>query len=145
MTTVTRSALLPYSAAELFDLVNDVERYSEFLPFCIGSEVVSRNDEEVIGKIAFSRLGMSQALTSRNRLQRPTRIELELVDGPFERLSGTWEFQELAAQACKVNFTIDFVVQSRYLQFVATTAVNQAAATAVDAFHKRAQQLYGKR
>lgn len=145
MTAVTRSALLPYSAQELFALVNDVARYREFLPFCIASELVAQSEGEVVGRIAFSRLGMSHALTTRNRLFHPDRIELEFVDGPFERLKGSWEFQALGESACKVSFSIDFQVQASYLQFVANTAINQAATTAVDAFHKRAVQLYGKR
>lgn len=145
MTTITRTALLPYSAAELFALVDDVARYSEFLPFCIASEVIERGESEVLGRIAFARLGLSHALTSRNRLQAPHRIDLELVDGPFERLAGCWQFQVLAEQACKVSFSIEFQVEARYLQFAAATAINQAATSAVDAFHKRAIQLYGKR
>lgn len=145
MTAVTRSALLPYSAAELYALVNDVARYREFLPFCIASEVVAANEAEVVGKIAFSRLGLSQALTTRNVLSPPHRIDLEFVDGPFERLKGSWEFHALGESACKVSFNIDFQVQASYLQFVAVSAVNQAATTAVDAFHKRAVMLYGKR
>jgi ribosome-associated toxin RatA of RatAB toxin-antitoxin module len=145
LTAVTRSALLPYSAAEMFALVNDVARYREFLPFCIASELISAEGNEVVGKIAFARLGLSHALITRNRLTPPHRIELGFVDGPFERLSGLWEFQPLAELACKVSFSVDFQVQASYLQFAASAAINQAAIAAVDAFHKRAVQLYGKR
>ncbi len=145
MSTVSRTALLPYSAGELFALVDDVARYREFLPFCIASEVLQREGDEVLGRIAFARLGLSQALVTRNRLQAPHRIDLELVEGPFERLSGRWQFQALAEQACKVSIEIDFQVQASYLQFVAGSALSQAATSAVDAFHKRAVQLYGRR
>ena len=145
MTAITRSALLPYSAAEMFALVNDVARYREFLPFCIASDLVSAEGNEVVGKIAFARLGLSHALVTRNQLTPPNRIELGFVEGPFERLKGLWEFQALGELACKVSFSVDFQVQASYLQFAANTAITQAASTAVDAFHKRAIQLYGKR
>src|SRR6218665_820413 len=115
MTTVTRSALLPYSTAEIFVLVNDVARYREFLPFCIASEVLAENGTDIEARIAFSRLGMSQALTTRNRATLHERIDIEFLSGPFEYLRGSWEFQVLQESACKVNFTVDFQVQAKFL------------------------------
>lgn len=145
MTTVTRSALLPYSAAEIFALVHDVARYREFLPFCIASEVLLEEGENMEARMAFSRLGMSQALTTRNRATLHERIDIEFLSGPFEYLRGSWEFQALQESACKVNFTVDFQVQAKFLQFAAGTAINQAATQTVDAFQRRAVQVYGKR
>ncbi len=145
MTTVTRSALLPYSAAEIFALVNDVARYREFLPFCIASEVLAQSGEQVEARMAFSRLGMSQALTTRNRLTPHSRIDIEFLSGPFEYLRGCWEFHVLQEAACKVHFSVDFRVQAKFLQFAAGTAINQAATQTVDAFQRRAVQVYGKR
>jgi len=145
VTAVTRSVLLPYTAAEMFALVNDVARYREFLPFCIGSELIEQTEDEVVGRIAFARLGLSHALTTRNRLYHPERIELGFVDGPFERFKGAWEFLALGAAACKVSLSVDFQIQASYLQFVAGSALNQAASTAIEAFSKRAVQLYGSR
>lgn len=145
MSAVSRSVLLPYSAAEMFALVNDVARYREFLPFCIASELLEQSEQVVVGRIAFARLGLSHALTTRNRLQHPERIELSFVEGPFERFKGLWEFQPLGATASKVVFSVDFQLQASYLQLVAGTAINQAAGTAIDAFSKRAVQLYGSR
>lgn len=145
MASVTRTALLPYSAAEIFTLVNDVARYREFLPFCIASEVLTENAEAMEARMAFSRLGLSQALTTRNRLTPHSRIEIEFLAGPFDFLRGSWEFQSLQASACKVSFTVDFQVQAKFLQFAAGTAINQAATQTVDAFQRRAVQIYGKR
>lgn len=145
MTTVTRSALLPYSAEEIFGLVSDVARYREFLPFCIASEVLEQDETGMQARIAFSRLGMSQSLITRNRLQRFSRIDIEFVSGPFEYLRGCWEFTALQEQACKVNFTVDFQVQAKFLQFAASTAINQAATQTVEAFQRRAVQVHGKR
>lgn len=145
MTSVTRTALLPYSDQELFHLITDVDRYRDFLPFCIGSEVLERREDEMLARIAFAKLGLSQALTTRNRLTPHQRIELELVEGPFRALQGAWEFKALAPQACKVSFRIDFDVEASYLSLAVGSAINQAALTAVDAFSRRAVQLYGKR
>lgn len=145
MTTVLRSALMHYSAEEIFTLVNDVARYREFLPFCIASEVLEQGPEEMTARIAFSRLGMSQSLITRNRMAPHERIEIEFVSGPFDFLRGHWEFQALHASACKVNFSVNFQVQARFLQFAAASAVNQAAGQTVDAFQRRAVQIYGKR
>ncbi|MDP2227682.1 MAG: type II toxin-antitoxin system RatA family toxin [Moraxellaceae bacterium] len=145
MTEVVRSALLPYAAEEVFALVNDVARYREFLPFCIASEVLEQRENEVVGRMAFARLGLSQALVTRNLLTPHSRIAIEFVEGPFTRFSGEWGFQALQATACKVSFSVDFEVQAKFLQFAAAQAIGQAAAQAVDAFHKRAVQLYGKR
>lgn len=145
MTTVIRSALLPYSADEVFNMVNDVARYREFLPFCIGSEVLEQSEHEMQARIAFSRMGMSQSLITRNRLTPYERIEIEFVSGPFDYLRGKWEFNALNALACKVNFAVEFQLQARFLQFAATSAINQAVAQTVDAFQRRAVQIYGKR
>lgn len=145
MTTVTRTALLPYSAEEVFGLVSDVARYREFLPFCIASEVLEQDAASQQARMAFSRLGMSQSLTTRNSLQPHSRIDIEFVSGPFEYLRGCWEFQPLQASACKVHFTVDFQVQTKFMQFAASTAINQAATQTVDAFQRRAVQVYGKR
>lgn len=96
-------------------------------------------------RIAFTRMGLSQSLVTRNLLQPDSRIDIEFVSGPFEKLRGQWEFQALSEAACKVVFTVDFQVQAKFLQFVAQNAINQAAGQAVDAFQRRAVQVYGKR
>lgn len=145
MPQVSRSLLLPYSAQEMFTLVNDVARYREFLPFCIASEVIREEADEVHARIAFSRMGLEQALTTRNRLQPHERIAIEFMAGPFEHLRGQWDFQALGAVACKVQFEVEFQVQARFLQFVAGTALQQAAGQTIDAFQKRAVQVYGRR
>ena len=145
MTCITRSALLPYSDAEIFALVNDVARYREFLPYCIASDVLAVMENEMHARMAFSWMGMSQALETRNRLLPSSRIEIEFVAGPFEHLSGCWEFQALQAQACKVSFSVNFQPQARFLNMAAGSVVGQAATQAVDAFRRRAEVLYGRR
>lgn len=145
MPQVSRSLLLPYSAPEMFTLVNDVGSYREFLPFCIASEVIAEAADEMHARIAFSRLGLEQALMTRNVLRPPERIAIEFLAGPFDHLRGQWDFLALGEAACKVQFVVDFQVQARFLQFVAGPALQQAAGQTIEAFQKRAVQVYGKR
>ncbi len=142
---ITRSVLVPYSAQEMYELVCDVARYREFLPGCISSEVIASGEAELIGRMAFTRLGMTQHMVSRNRLQPPARIDIEYVEGPFEHMLAHWQFDALQEQACKVTFSMEFSVQQRFLKFAVNAAVQQGANETVDAFHKRAEQVYGKR
>lgn len=142
---VVRSALLAYSAQEIFALVNDVASYREFLPFCIASEVLEASNSEMQARIAFSRMGMSQSLITRNRLTPHSEIAIDFVSGPFDFLRGRWEFAELHASACKVNFSVEFQLQAKFLQFAAASAINQSVGQTVDAFQRRAVQVYGAR
>lgn len=142
---ITRTVLVPYSAQEMYELVCDVARYREFLPGCISSEVIASGEAELIGRMAFTRLGMTQHMVSRNRLQPPARIDIEYVEGPFEHMLAHWQFDALQEQACKVTFSMEFSVQQRFLKFAVNAAVQQGANETVDAFHKRAEQVYGKR
>jgi ribosome-associated toxin RatA of RatAB toxin-antitoxin module len=145
MTVVTRSALLPYSDAEVFALVNDVARYREFLPYCTASEVLLAEAHEMRARMAFSWRGLSQSLVTHNRLTPTSRIDIEFVEGPFEHLRGGWEFIALQARACKVSFSVEFRPQARFLNMVADSVVGQAASQAIDAFSRRAEALYGRR
>lgn len=145
MTTIVRSALLAYSAPEIFALVNDVARYREFLPFCIGSEVLDDGGTEMQARIAFSRMGLSQSLITRNLLTPHSEIAIEFVSGPFDYLRGHWEFKALHASACKVNFSVEFQLQAKFLQFAAVSVINQCVGLTVDAFQRRAVQIYGER
>ena len=133
---ITRSVLVPYSTQEMYDLVCDVARYREFLPGCISSELIASGETEVIGRMAFTRMGVTQHLTSRNQLTPPTRIDITHIDGPFDHLVASWQFDALQEKACKVTFSMEFAVGA---------AVQQGANDTVEAFRKRAEQMYGKR
>ena len=142
---ITRSVLVPYSTQEMYDLVCDVARYREFLPGCISSELIASGETEVIGRMAFTRMGVTQHLTSRNQLMPPTRIDITHIDGPFDHLVAHWQFDALQEKACKVTFSMEFSVGQRFVQFAVGAAVQQGANDTVEAFRKRAEQMYGKR
>jgi len=144
MHKVQRSVLVPYSAAQMFDLVADVEKYPEFMPWCGGAEVQARSEHGMQASILISFAGLKQRFTTRNTHDYPERIDLELVDGPFSMLAGHWQFQALAEDACKVLFTMEYAFSNRALEMVVGPVFNRIATSFIDSFTKRAQALYGE-
>ncbi|MFY0676526.1 MAG: type II toxin-antitoxin system RatA family toxin [Neptuniibacter sp.] len=142
MTQVERSALVLHTAEEMFDLINDVERYPEFLPWCAKTEVVSRTDEELVATLFLSKGGLNYSFTTRNQLNRPTRMTLELVEGPFSSLAGVWDFKVLSDEASKVSLNLQFDFSGKIAAFAMSKVFNQVATTLVDAFVTRADQVY---
>ncbi|MDH2432212.1 type II toxin-antitoxin system RatA family toxin [Pokkaliibacter sp. MBI-7] len=144
MTTVDRSALVMHSAASMFDIVNDVAAYPQFLPWCSATRIISVTDEEMVASVDVSKGGLKYTFTTRNRLQRPAFIQLELVEGPFRQLTGKWDFKELNEQACKVSLSLSFDFANKLAGMAMGKVFNQIATTMVEAFCKRAEVLYGK-
>jgi ribosome-associated toxin RatA of RatAB toxin-antitoxin module len=142
---VVKSILVPYSTAEIFDLVNAVERYPEFMPWCGGSSVSERTDTTLTASIVIDFLGIRQTFTTRNTNDRPKRIDVALVDGPFQSLVGHWVFQALREDACKVVFELDYAFKSKALETVVGPVFNRIANSFVEAFAKRAAAVYGER
>jgi ribosome-associated toxin RatA of RatAB toxin-antitoxin module len=143
MTTISRSALLPYSADQIFELINDVGAYPQFMDGCVGAEVLSESDDAMVARLDLSRAGVRQSFTTRNALQRPLEIKLELVDGPFESFAGRWTVLALNEQACKVSLFLSFTLNSSILSAAARQLFNGAANSMVDAMVKRAKVVYG--
>lgn len=142
MTQVDRSALVLHTAEQMFDLVNDVERYPQFLPWCASVEVVSRSDEELVATLYLSKGGLKYSFTTRNRLTRPQQMTMELVDGPFSSLSGVWTFKPLSDEASKVELSLQFEFSGKLSALAMGKVFNQIATTMVDAFVSRADQIY---
>jgi len=141
---VHRSALVPHSAAQMFDLVNDVEAYPEFLPWCRQSRVLESSDNQMRAEVGMSLAGISRSFTTRNTLQRPERIMLHLVDGPFRHLEGEWQFIALREDACRVTLDLTFEVSNRLFGMALTPAFEKVGNSLVDAFSRRADALYGR-
>ncbi len=145
MTTVKRSALVPYAAEQMYALVNDVEAYPEFVPWCTGVKVLVRNRSTLQATIALEKGAISQRLTTQNVMHEGHRIDMKLVEGPFRYLHGTWLFEALGAEASEVSLQMRFEA-SRTLVGVAFGQVfNQVANSLVDAFCRRAAERFGKR
>jgi len=145
MTSISKSALVPYTPAQMFALVDDIEAYPAFLPWCRGARVLSRTDDEVKATIELSKGGVEKAFTTCNRNQKDKMIEMRLVEGPFKHLEGFWRFDALGDEGCKVSFDLEFEFASRMLGMVVGPVFSQIANSLVDSFHKRAVEVYGKR
>ena len=143
MPSVSRHALVAYSAAEMFALVDDIESYPQFLPWCRSTRIISRSDDEVRATLEMAKGALSKSFSTCNRLQANKMIEIRLLDGPFRHLEGFWRFEPLADEACKVSLDLEFEFSSRLLQMTVGPLFSQIADTMVDAFCKRARQVYG--
>lgn len=129
----------------MYALVNDVESYPQFLPWCRSTRVLSRNEDEVRATIELARGGIQKSFTTCNRLQKDKMIEIRLVEGPFHHLEGFWRFDALDEKASRVSLDLDFDFSSRILSLAFGPVFGQIANTLVDSFQKRAVQVYGKR
>jgi ribosome-associated toxin RatA of RatAB toxin-antitoxin module len=142
---VKKSALVLYSAAEMYNLVNDIESYPQFLPWCRSSSVVLCGEDELRATIEMAKGAMHKTFTTSNRMQKHKMIDIRLLEGPFQRLEGYWRFEPLRADACKVSLDMEFEFSSALLRKVVEPVFKQIANSLVDAFCKRAVDLYGRR
>lgn len=143
MTEIRRSALVAHTPEQMFDVVRDVRAYPQFLPWCSASTLVSETDNELVGGLEVSRGGIRQSLTTRNEFERPHYMTLELIEGPFSRFAGKWEFDALGDVGCKVSLNLVFEVDSKLMNVAFGKLFNSVADRLVDAFCERADQLYG--
>jgi len=138
---INRSALVMHSAQQMYDLVNDVKSYPQFLDGCVGVDLLEQSDCHMVARLYLRKAGLSYQFITRNQLQAPDLIELELEQGPFEHLHGKWYFKALREDACKVEMQLDFAISG-----LAGKALgglfSQVAGNMVDAFCQRAEQVY---
>lgn len=144
MTRISRSALLPYPAPAMFDLVNDVASYPQFLPGCLGATVHEACAHEVCASLELGKAGLRYTLTTRNELQRPEHMRMHLVNGPFRSFSAEWRFLPLADNACKASLEMHFEFSAGLLDAALATLFESTARELVNAVCARAEQLYGK-
>lgn len=146
MTSIHKSALVRYSPAEMFRLVSDIDAYHEFLPWCSDSRILQRDQDGVRAMIEISKGSLHKAFTTYNRYQPDKMIEIRLLEGPFKHLEGFWRFDPLGeTAACKVSLDLEFEFASKMIGLLVGPVFSQIANSLVDAFHQRAEQVYGKR
>ncbi len=143
MASIHRSALVEYSVEQMFDLVNDIEKYPEFMQGCAQAEIISKNDHEIIGRLYLSKAGVKQEFTTRNFLDRPNTIEMELIEGKFKSFSSRWVFGALSNHACKVSLYMDFEFDLGLVDFAAEKLLSSSANSLVDSLVSRAKAIYG--
>jgi ribosome-associated toxin RatA of RatAB toxin-antitoxin module len=145
MAHINKSVEVPYSAAEMFALVDDIESYPRFLPWCRSTRVLSRNSDEVRASIELAKGKVSKSFTTCNRVQHNKMIEIRLLEGPFRHLEGFWRFEALNDRACKVSMDMDYEFSNTLLRMAVGPVFTQVANSLVDAFSKRATEVYGRR
>lgn len=144
MPTHAEKRTLPYSKEQMFDLVCDVERYPEFLPWCVASRIRRWEREDLfIADLAIGFKMVRERFTSRVELERPERIDVTYHEGPFRYLNNHWSFQDEENNHCVIDFYVDFEFRSRSLQKIMGKLFNEAVQRMVNAFEKRANALYG--
>ncbi len=142
MRKVSRSALVPYSAAEMFVLVDDIESYPSFLPWCGGAVVHKRDGNIVEATLDLQRGGISKSFTTRNTLQQDRSIALALIGGPFKQLSGGWSFQQLGDSGSKVSLDLEFEFENPMTDVLLGSFFEEICNSLVDSFTRRAADVY---
>ncbi len=140
---VERSALVQYSAQQMFDLVNDIEAYPEYMDDCVGAQVLQRGTGWLEARLDLQKAGFTQSFVTRNELHPPTRMDLTLVEGPFSFLKGRWTFDPIDAQACRVGLELSFEMKNRLLGAAVGKLFESVSRKQVDALCRRAQAVYG--
>ncbi len=142
MAKIERSALVRFSCEQMFALVNDVARYPEYMPGCVNAEVLSQTDASLSARLTLKAAGIEQSFVTCNQLQPPERMDMALVEGPFKRFNGSWQFLPLGDLGCKVIFSVEFELSNGLVALAAGKVFESVASQQVDSLCKRAEQLY---
>lgn len=145
MAVVKKNVLVAYSAEQMFALVEKVEDYPLFLPWCGEVVVAERRDDHLTATLSINYHGIKQSFTTKNKNTRPHSMEMELVDGPFKHLDGQWRFTALREDACKIEFDLHYEFSSKLLEHLIGPVFSKIANSFVDAFCERAERVYGGR
>ena len=145
MPDINKSKTVPYGQEQMYELVNDVKSYSEFVPFCSNSQIDSHTPDEICATLSFSRGGLHKSFTTLNRLQPHKMVEICLINGPFKKLEGFWQFESLDDDQCRVSLDLEFEFASRWLTLMFEPLFNQVAIMLVDSFCERADTIYGEK
>lgn len=141
MTSIHRHALVRHSALRMFTLVNEVAAYPQRFPWCESSAVLEESETHMLARLDLRLGGLRTSFTTRNTLTAPTRIELQLVDGPFKKLGGAWVFHSLAEDACKVSLSLDFEVAGKLVGSALAIGFQGLADRMVDDFCREADRV----
>ncbi|WP_081299718.1 type II toxin-antitoxin system RatA family toxin [Gilliamella sp. wkB112] len=142
MAHVFHEVIEPYSIQQMFELVNDIAHYPEFVPDCIATGIVSKQDNLVTAFIEVEKLGFKKSFTTLNRINEPNSIDMQLLEGPFKHLSGKWQFIALDKSRTKISFDLDFEFKNKLLDIAFTPIFKEVMANMVNAFSLRARQIY---
>lgn len=145
MPIIHRVAIVPYSTIQMYELVNDIAHYSEFIPYCVSSLVHEKSEDEMRATLTLSAKGFEKSFTTLNRLQPYRMMEIQLIDGPFKQLEGFWRFEKRDETQSEVILDLEFELSNKLLAMMFGPLFQQVAGKLVDAFVARAQHIYGDR
>ena len=142
MPTISRSALVMYSVEQMYQLINDVDAYPQFIPNCGDSKIISAQGNEVTAALLVSKGGLKKWFTTKNTLISNSKVQLDLVDGPFKKLTGYWQLTELSPEACKISLQLDYEFSSKVFDLAFGRVFNSLTNNMVQAFTQRAKEVY---
>ena len=145
MSEINQTATLPYSPAEMFRLVNDIESYPEIFAWCTGTKILQRAENELTATISLAAGKLRQSFTTRNTMRLNREISMCLVEGPFKRLEGSWEFHPHGDNGCSIKLSMDFEFKNKLLKYTLEGIFNKIVHSLVDSLIVRSEQVYGKR
>lgn len=144
MAKISRSVLLPYSAARMFALVNDIAAYPEYMQGCVAADVLQRDADTVTARLTLGKAGLRYSFTTCNTLEAPHRILMTLVEGPFRKFQAEWRFTPLSDNACKTALDMNFEFSSGLVDAALAALFESTSNEMVNAIARRAERLYGK-
>lgn len=144
MQNICRSALVPFSAKQMYELVNDIDNYHFFVPYCRQSTVLERNSSQVKAKLEVTKSGLAKSFTTVNTLEPFKFINMELIDGPFSHLSGGWRFTALSDSACKIELDLNFEFSNKLTTLAFSKVFNKLVQSMISAFTTQAEKIYVK-
>ncbi len=142
MAIVQKSALVKFSAQQMFDLVNDIEAYPSFLPWCTGSRIIKRTEDFVEAELLIAKGGFKKSFSTRNKIDTGGKIVISLLDGPFSYLEGVWNFMPLREDASKISLDLEFEMSGKLASLAFGAVFNQICNTMVSSFTSRAKEVY---
>ena len=145
MTRISKQENVAYSANEMYSLVNDIEAYPEFLPWCTASDILEKDNNSLTASISISIGRIKQSFTTRNTMQTDSAITMRLIEGPFKELTGRWLFHDDPDGGCTVSLDMQFEFKSKIIKHTLGAAFHKIADSLVDAFVGRARVIYGNR
>lgn len=145
MKNINKTALVPYHCSEMFNLVNNVNDYPKFLPWCKSVTLQSQTESEIVATVQMGGAGLDQTFTTKNIITVNEAIKMCLVNGPFNHLLGYWKFDQLGNEGCKISLNLEFEIKNRLLNMSLGPVFTKICNSLVDAFINRANEIYGSR
>ncbi len=145
MTEISKTTLVPYTSDEMYVLVNDIESYPSFLPWCTEAKILSQQEKSLTATLSLALGKVKQSFTTENTMQDGSRIDIQLIEGPFKHLSGYWRFIQEDEQSCHIHLHLHFEFKNKIIKQTLGRAFYKVMDTLVESFGQRAQQIYGSR